>query len=199
MIAAHGVHLDAREVFLIAEAGATISHQPRSNMNTGAGLAEIESYHRAGVNVCIGNDGLSNTLFKEWEYAYLAPKLKHRDGRRMPGDELIRMAVYNSARLAGRYFTGAPIGVLEAGAYADLILVDYHPTTPLSPGNLPWHIIFGFNESMVTATMVNGQLLMWDRQLLTLDEAEITAKSREIVPAFWERFEKLVPPTHVLG
>ena len=198
-IMAHAVHLDAREVALVAESAASISHQPRSNMNTGTGIAEVESYLRAGVNVCVGNDGLSNTMWKEWEFAYLAPKVKHRDARRMPGDHVIQMGVYNNATLASRYFTEGYIGVIKPDAYADLIFVDYNPTTPLTVDNLPWHILFGFEESMITTTLVNGEVLMRDRELLTLDEEEITAKSSESVPAFWERYRQLVPDDAILG
>ena len=97
-----------------------------------------------------------------------------------------------------RYYP-APVGVIEPGAYADVILVDYHPTTPLTVENLSGHIIFGFDESMVTTTIVNGEVLMKDRALLTLDEEEITAKSRELAADFWKRYEELVPPDPVLG
>jgi hypothetical protein len=58
----------------------------------------------------------------------------------------------------------------------------------LTAGNLPWHIIFGVQPSMVTTTLVGGRLLMRDRQLLTLDEQEIGAKAREIAPEVWERY-----------
>jgi cytosine/adenosine deaminase-related metal-dependent hydrolase len=80
---------------------------------------------------------------------------------------------------------------LEKGAAADIIFVDYHPTTPLTAGNLPWHILFGFESSMVTTTIVNGKVLMQNRQLLTLDEAEITARSRELAAAVWKRYDEL--------
>jgi hypothetical protein len=53
--------------------------------------------------------------------------------------------------------------------------------------NLPWHIIFGFENSMVTTTICAGKVLMKDRQLLLLDEAEITARSRELAKKVWER------------
>lgn len=74
------------------------------------------------------------------------------------------------------------------GAHADLIFVDYHPHTPLSPGNLPWHIVFGFHESMVTTTIVEGEVLMRDRELLTVDEEEITARARTLAPDVWKRY-----------
>jgi cytosine/adenosine deaminase-related metal-dependent hydrolase len=106
----------------------------------------------------------------------------------MGGELVLRMAVENNTLLANTLFPGRRLGVLEMGAAADLILVDYHPFTPLTAGNLPWHILFGFHESMVTATMVNGKLLMRERKLLTLDEAAISARAREIAPAVWQRY-----------
>jgi hypothetical protein len=61
----------------------------------------------------------------------------------------------------------------------------------LSAGNLPWHIIFGFEVDMVTTTIAGGKVLMKDRQLLTLDEEAITARSRELAAEVWRRFEAL--------
>ncbi len=198
-ILAHAIHLDAREVALIAESNSWVSHQPRNNQNAADGIAEVESYLRAGVRVCLGNDGLSNTMWREAEAAYFLQKIKHRDGRRLPGDQLLQMAINNNAALATEYFAEAKLGIIELGAYADLIFVDYKPTTPMTVDNIAGHFVFGFNESMITTTIVNGQVLMKDRVLTTLDEDEIKARSREIVPEFWARYQKLVPDDHVLG
>ena len=192
-IVAHAIHVDAHEIDLLAQTGTWVTHQPRSNMNNGVGVAEIESLLRAGVNVCLGNDGFSNAMWEEWKTAYLLHKVWHRDPRRLPGDLVKRIAVDNNAQLAGIFFPEAPIGEIRAGAQADLILVDYHPTTPLTVGNLPWHILFGFHESMVATTIVAGKLLMHEGRLLTLDEAEITKRSRELVPDVWERYQTFVP------
>lgn len=191
-ITAHGVHFDAREIQLLAETGTWLTHQPRSNMNNGVGVAPIESMMRAGVRVCLGNDGFSNAMWEEWKAAYLLHKVHHRDPRRMNGYDLQKMAIYNNAALANTFFSSAIIGQLIPGAFADMIFVDYHPNTPLTPANLPWHIVFGFQQSMVTTTIVAGKVLMKDRQLLTLDEKEIAAKAREIAPKVWERYQKEV-------
>ena len=188
-ITAHGVHFDAREMQILADTGTWLSHQPRSNMNNGVGVAQIESMLRAGIKVCLGNDGFSNAMWEEWKAAYLLHKAHHRDPRRMGGYDVTQMAIYNNAGLANVFFPAAIIGQLVPGAYADLIFVDYHPNTPLTAGNLPWHIIFGFQQSMVTTTIVAGKILMKDRELLTLDETEISAKAREIAPKVWERYQ----------
>jgi cytosine/adenosine deaminase-related metal-dependent hydrolase len=91
--------------------------------------------------------------------------------------------------LAGRFFDEAPLGVLKEGAFADLIFVDYHPHTPLTADNLPWHIVFGFHESMITTTIVNGKILMKDRRLLTIDEAAVATRARDFAPRAWQRYQ----------
>ena len=192
-IVAHAVHVDAREVNLLAETGTWVTHQPRSNMNNGVGVSQVESLMRAGVKVCLGTDGFSSTMWEEWKTAYLLQKVWNRDPRRMSGVDVAQLGVYNNAALAGMFFPDARLGVLTQGAHADLIFVDYHPFTPLTAGNLPWHIVFGFHESMVTATIVGGKVLMRDRHLQTLDEENIAAQARELAPAVWERYQRLVP------
>jgi putative selenium metabolism protein SsnA len=191
-IAAHGVHLDAREMEILKETGTWLTHQPRSNMNNGVGVAQVESMMRLGIKVGLGNDGFTNSMWDEWKAAYLIHKSEHRDPRRMGGYDVQQMAVYNNAALANQFFPAAPIGQIIPGAFADLIFVDYNAFTPLTAGNLPWHIIFGFQQSMVTTTIVAGKVLMKDRELLTLDEKEIAARAKEIAPRVWKRYEEEV-------
>lgn len=190
-IVAHAIHIDPAEMALLKETGTWVTHQPRSNMNNAVGAANIEGMLRLGIPVCLGNDGFSNNMWAEWKTAYLLHKLAHRDPRRANGMDIVQMAIHNNAALAGMFWPELPIGKLAVGAAADIIFVDYHATTPLHAGNLPWHIIFGFEASLVTTTIVAGKVLMQDRQLLTLDEAEITARSRVLAAAVWERFEAL--------
>jgi len=187
-IAAHCVHIDQREAELLKEAGSWVTHQPRSNMNNAVGAAAVEGLLRLGIKVCLGNDGFSNAMWEEWKAAYLYHKAATRDPRRMGGYTVTEMAITNNAALAGGFFPTAPLGVLAPGAYADLIFVEYHPITPLTAGNLPWHILFGFEPSMVTTTIASGKVLMKDRRLLFLDEAAITARSRELAQQVWQRF-----------
>ena len=190
-ITAHCVHVDQREAELLRETGTWVTHQPRSNMNNAVGAAEIDSMLRAGINVCLGNDGFSNAMWEEWKAAYFLHKVTSRDPRRAGGYTISQMAITHNAALASMFFPGAPIGVLSQGAFADIIFVDYHPITPLTAGNIPWHILFGFESSMVTTTICAGKVLMKDRQLLFLDEAAITARSRELAAKVWERYNKL--------
>jgi putative selenium metabolism protein SsnA len=189
-IAAHAVHVDSREIDLLAETATWVSHQPRSNMNNGVGVAPVEKMLVQGVRVCLGNDGLSNAMWEEWKAAYLVHKVWHHDPSRMPAPRVVNMAVRNNAALVGEFFSDSAVGLIAPGAFADLIFVDYMPITPLSADNLPWHLLFGFHESMVTATMVNGKFLMRDRKLLTLNEQAITTRSRELAAQVWKRYEE---------
>jgi cytosine/adenosine deaminase-related metal-dependent hydrolase len=157
-------------------------------MNTGVGAADIDALTAAGIKVVLGNDGFTQDMWAEWKTAYLLHKVWHRDPRKMNGADLAAIATQNNAALAAQSFPGAPIGEISVGARADLILVDYHSFTPLTAGNLPWHILFGFQERMVTMTMVEGEILMQERNLLHIDEEEIAAKALELAPEVWARY-----------
>jgi putative selenium metabolism protein SsnA len=187
-IAAHAVHVDAGERAILKETGTWVTHQPRSNMNNGVGASALDAMLAEGIHVALGNDGFSNNMWAEWKAAYLLHKVANRDPRSAPGDAIARMATIHNAKLAETFFPGQVIGRLVPGAAADVILVDYHPFTPLTAGNLPWHIIFGFEASMVTTTIVAGKILMRDRELLTLDEAAVAAAALDYAPKVWERY-----------
>jgi len=188
-ILAHGVHTNSREFDLLAETGTWLSHQPRSNMNNAVGVTPVLDMLKHEVNVVLGNDGFSNAMWEEWKAAYFIQKDHGHDPRLMNGYDIMKIAVENNSRLATQTFDGLRVGIIEPGAAADLILVDYHPITPLSAGNLPWHILFGFREGMVTSTIAAGKLLMRDRKLLGLDEAEIAAKAREAALRTWKKIQ----------
>lgn len=191
-IVVHAVHVDAREIDLLARTSTWVTHQPRSNMNNGVGLPAVESMLRAGVRVCLGNDGFSNAMWEEWKAAYLAHKLIHLDPRWMSADLIKQMAVENNRDLAQSLLGGPRLGVIAPGAAADLIFVDYHPYTPLEPGNLPWHIVFGFHESMITTTIVGGKVLMRDRKLTIFDEEQIAREALAKAPMVWDRYRQQV-------
>jgi putative selenium metabolism protein SsnA len=185
----HAVHIDAKEMQIIKEQEAWVSHQPRSNMNNAVGLPQVESMLHMGIPVCLGNDGFSNTMWDEWKAAYFAHKLIHRDPRRMGADSIARMAWTNNANLVKK-LSGSEVGILRKGAKADLIFVDYKPYTPLTAGNLPWQLIFGFQNSMITATVVDGKFLMRDGKILVLDEEKIIHDALRLAPVVWERYSQ---------
>ncbi|MDE0196837.1 MAG: putative aminohydrolase SsnA [Caldilineaceae bacterium] len=186
-IFAHCVHIDSWEMELLRETGTFVSHQPRSNMNNAVGAADVPAMLRGEMPVVLGNDGFSNDMFAEMKVTDQLHKVTSGDPRTLGADKVLEMAVYNNRRLASVFFD-KPVGILAPDAFADLILLDYHPTTPLNSDNLPWHILFGISGGHVNSTICHGRVLMRDRQLLTLDEAEISARSRQRAQETWERF-----------
>jgi len=96
-IAVHCVHVDEGEIALLAQTGTWVTHQPRSNMNNGVGVAPVGQMLRAGVNPGLGNDGFSNQMFAEMKAADVVHKLAQRDPRAMPGDLVMQLAYANNA------------------------------------------------------------------------------------------------------
>lgn len=187
-IFAHCVHIDDRDRRQIAASGTWVSHQPRSNMNNAVGAASIGEMLKAKVAVCLGNDGFSNDMFVEMKVADLLQKVVSNDPRTLGADKVIQIAVDNNRRLAEVFFA-KPLGRIIPGASADLTLLDYYPTTPLTAENLPWHILFGISGGHVHSTVVQGEVLMKNRELITMDEEKIAARSREAAKRTWKRID----------
>ena len=189
-IAVHCVHVDAFEIDILRATATNVTHQPRSNMNNAVGVADVPGMLRRGINVSLGNDGFTNNMFLEAHVAYLHHKQHTLDPRTFPGNDLVKVAFANNTRLA-QVFWPKPVGVLHPGAYADIILLDYVPFTPLTDGNFPWQMIFGMDGSQVTHTICGGKLLMRDRRLLTVDEEAIAARATTAAKAVWQRVDRL--------
>jgi putative selenium metabolism protein SsnA len=187
-IIAHGVHLDVNEVNHLVDSETWLTHQPRSNMNNAVGLPDVESMLNAGVKYCLGNDGFSNSMWAEWNSAYLAHKLNTGDPRKMPASVIQKMAIANNRALTKIQFNGLDVGKIDEGCEADLIIVDYHPITDLNKDNLAWQIVFGFRDGMVNSTIVGGELLMHDRKILNLDEEAILKEAKKVSVGVWKRY-----------
>ncbi len=186
-IAAHCVHIDDFEVDILRETRTMVAHNPRSNMNNAVGTTRVPRLRRAGVVVGLGNDGFSNNMLAEMQAAFLVHKLAALDPRVMPAEEVLDIAVTGGRTIAGAYFS-TPLGILRPGAGADIILVEYHPRTPLTADNYAWHLIFGQDDIRVHTTIAGGRVLMRAGELLTLDEERITAQARERAAKLWARY-----------
>jgi putative selenium metabolism protein SsnA len=188
-IAAHCVHVDRAETEILLDTGTLVVHNPRSNMNNAVGTADVPWMLHIGIPVGLGNDGFSNNMFSEMAAAYLIHKLASADPRALPADRVLSMAWDHNARIACLFFPklGTSFGQLAKGAPADVILVDYDPPTPLTAGNLPWHVLFGVDGTGVDTTIVAGRVLMRHRELLTLDEGAIMAQARHLAGKLWQR------------
>ncbi len=186
-IVAHAVHVNDAEIDVLAETGTWVTHHPRSNMNNAVGFASVSRMLNQGVNVALGNDGFSNNMMAEMKTTYLGHKLVQQDPRAMPADRVFNLAYPANAEMSQIFWPDVRLGEIAPGATADLILIDYKPTTPLTVANLPWHMIFGYEASAITATVSAGRILMRDRKLLTLDEEAITHRAQGLAQALWER------------
>jgi putative selenium metabolism protein SsnA len=178
----HGVHLTAAELLDAQASGAWMVHCPRSNMNNGVGHAKTPAFRRAAL----GTDGLDGDMLAEARAAYL----KMRDAGRADALDAALGMLVGGHRLAAAFF-GVPLGALERGAPADLVVLDYPLPTPLTPGNLAGHLLFGLDRSHVRSTMVAGRFVLRDRRVTTVDEAAVFARARPAAAALWERMQRL--------
>ncbi len=186
-IAAHCVHVDADEMDLLAASGTAVAHNPQSNMNNGVGIADLVGLMAHGVLVGLGTDAMTVDMREEVRAALWAQRLRHGDPA-VGFDEATGALLEGNARIAGRLWE-TPLGVVAAGAAADLVVLDYDPPTPLDDGSVLGHLVFGLGLATVSSTVVAGRILMEERRLLLdLDEAEVAAKARERAAALWRRF-----------
>jgi 5-methylthioadenosine/S-adenosylhomocysteine deaminase len=185
VIAAHCVHIDDGEIRTLMHAGAGVSHNPSSNLKLASGLAPVAKMLEAGLNVGIGTDGAASNndldMFEEMRLAAFVAKTVSNDPTAVPAATALKMATRLGARAI---HLGTVTGSLEAGKRADLILVDI---TPLhnSPrfrrdkDNAYAQLVYAGKAADVTDVMVNGKWLMHNRELLTLNEKELTAAAQE--------------------
>lgn len=176
-ITAHCIYVNAQEMELLKETDTMVVHNPESNMGNACGCPPtMEIYHR-GILTGLGTDGYTNDMFESYKVANVLHK-HHLCDANAAWSEVPAMLFEGNARIANRYFE-TPLGVLKEGAAADIVVADYDPLTPLTANNINSHMVFGMNGSKVVTTMINGKLLMKDRELLHIDEAKVMADCRQ--------------------
>lgn len=185
-IAAHCVHIDSQEMDLLRDSRTKVVHNPESNMANAVGCAPVIDMFRQGIPVGLGTDGYTCDMFESLKVANILHK-HHLTDPNAGWAEVPAMLFRNNSVICEEYFN-RPLGRLVSGAYADVIVVNYDPPTPLHAGNLNGHILFGISGPMVDTTVINGRVVMRERQLVDIDEAEILAKSRERAAKVWQKF-----------
>ncbi|PYQ20662.1 MAG: putative aminohydrolase SsnA [Acidobacteria bacterium] len=175
---AHCVHLRPDEVQSVHAKGCWIAHNPRSNMNNAVGYAPTAALRRAAL----GTDGMDEDMLAEARAAFL----KMRDAGRDDAAAATLQLVAGGHRLAAALF-GLPFGKLDAGAPADLIVLDYRPPTDLQADNLAGHLLFGIDRSHVRSVMVAGRWVMRERELAGVDAAAAFARARAAARDVWSR------------
>lgn len=186
-ILAHCVHVSDDEIARIAASGTAVVHQPTSNMNNAVGATQVVKFRKAGVTVGVGTDGMSANVFDDLRTA--SWMMRHRSGDPRQGWlESYELLAKGNPAIASRYFL-KPVGVLEAGAFADVAVMDYYPPTPLTDATALGHLLFGLSYATAYHTVCHGKVLLRARNLdLEIDEESLAENARRHAGLLWERF-----------
>ncbi len=193
VLAAHCVHIDDGEVKTLSNHKVGVAHNPSSNLKLASGFAPVNKMLNAGLNVGIGTDGAASNndldMFEEIRLAAFVGKVHSNDPTVLPAHTVLSMATRLGAKAL---HIGHLTGTLEVGKRADLILVEHNrlhnvPRFRRDHKNIYAQIVYAGKASDVSDVMVNGQWLMRDRELLTLDETSLleqAARYSERIDAF---------------
>ena len=186
MIAAHCVWVDEGEVRSMQHANVGIAHNPSSNLKLASGIAPIKRMLDLNCNVGIGTDGPASNndldMIEEMRLASMIAKVSTSDPTALPARQVLAMATSMGAKAI---HMGDKIGSLVPGKRADLILMDLSPIHNQphfrrDPNGIYAQIIYAAKATDVTDVMVNGQWLMTNRVLTTIDEAQLIATASEM-------------------
>ena len=180
-LAAHGVHLTPGDIAILRKAGAAVSHNPESNMKLASGVAPVPALRAAGVPVGLGTDGAASNndldMFEAMRMAALLHKVQTGDPRTLPAGDVLAMATREGARALRMQDR---IGSLEPGKRADVIIVSTRGPRQTPLYNPVSHLVYVARGDDVRTTIVNGRVLMRDRQVVTLDESAVLEEARRM-------------------
>ena len=179
---AHGVWLDDDDRKRLADAGASISHNPGSNLKLGSGIADMRAMLKRGLNVAIGTDGAaSSDNLNAFEAMRLACYLSRVKGNPpelwVSAREALRAATEGGARALGF----ERLGRIEKGWKADLVLLDLGALHYVPLNDLASQIVFGEDGTGVESVMIGGRWVVRERKLLTVDTEALKRKAEEAV------------------
>lgn len=174
LVAAHVVHVTEDELALLQRRRVGVVHNPQSNMKLGSGVAPVTRMVRAGVAVGLGTDGAASNnaldLFTEMKVAALLQKVHQGDPRALTASEALGMATRLGARALG---LETEIGSLEVGKMADLILVTMTAPHQIPLYNVISQLVYASKPSDVEMVIIGGKIIMAERRVLTVPEAEL--------------------------
>lgn len=177
LVLAHCVWLTPADFTKIAGAGAAITWQPSTNAFLADGVMPIRAALDAGVAIGLGTDDTNANdqvnMFTEMRTATLMTKIAQADSRAVTASEILRIATRGGARALGM---DSQIGSIEVGKAADLILIDLDAIRPIS--NLASALVYQASGAEVDTVIINGRIVMRERQLLTLDERSLRRKAQ---------------------
>jgi 5-methylthioadenosine/S-adenosylhomocysteine deaminase len=180
LIADHCVHVEDADIKTMAAHGVNVVHNPESNMKLASGIAPVPEMLSQGLTVGLGTDGCASNnnldLFSEMDTAAKLHKVNTLDPTVMDALSVLKMATIQGARALGlHHITGS----LEVGKKADIIVIDTHKPHLTPMYNATSHLVYAARGNDVRHSIINGQPVMEDRKLLTLDIAEIIARAKE--------------------
>ena len=179
LIAVHMVHLLEDEMAQLAEHGVHIAHNPSSNMKLASGICPVPALHDFNINVGIGTDGAASNnridMFTEMRTAALLAKVGVENPEVVPATKALEMATICGARALGKEHD---LGSLEIGKLADITAVDLSDLACQPCFDPTSQLVYVAGREHVTNVWVNGNRVLDNRQLTTVDEAELKAKAR---------------------
>lgn len=184
-LAVHCVHINNREMDLLKATNTNVVNNPESNMGNAVGCAPVLEILNKGINIGMGTDGYTSDMFESMKVFPIIQR-HNRCNPSVAFNETFKLLFENNRNIANRYFK-KELGILKEGAYADVIIVDYNPLTPMNSSNLFGHMLFGFTGRSVITTIINGKIVMKDRELINIDEEKIFAESREVAQRLWKK------------
>ncbi|HEY0545267.1 MAG TPA: 5'-deoxyadenosine deaminase [Pyrinomonadaceae bacterium] len=178
VLLAHCVHLDDAEIETLSRTGTHVAHCPSSNLKLGSGFARVALMLERGVSVSFGADGAPcNNRLDMWTEMRTAALLQKalNGAEALPARQALRLATVGGARALGLC---DEIGSLEKGKRADVMLVklDGLHSAP-RPADIVSALVYSAQASDVLTVIIDGQLVMLERKLLTLDESEVVAEA----------------------
>lgn len=175
----HAVWLSDREIAIMAETDTKVVHCPVANSYLGYGIAPISNMLSRGIKIGLGTDGAASYTYDMLSVARAAAMLQKApqlDAEAVTAEEILKMLTINGAAVLG---LDHQTGSLEVGKRADMAVVDFNQPHLLPVGRWLPKLIYSANGSDVIHTIVDGQVLMEDRKVLTLDEESVMAEAIE--------------------
>ncbi|WMJ79762.1 amidohydrolase family protein [Clostridium sp. MB40-C1] len=184
-ILAHCVHIDEKEVELIAKKGCNIAMNPTSNMNNAVGLANYDIFRKLKVPCMIGNDGLGVNITRDFLNIVFGMKNRLNNPTKFDLNDLVNMI--NNGYEYFSHVLGIKVGKIEECYKADLITIPYDSPTPLKKDNILGHVFFGiFDNFHPRDTWCSGKCMMKDYKL-NIDIDSIYSRARCESEKVWKR------------
>ena len=184
-IASHCIHVNETELDILKETNTSVVNNPESNMANAVGVAPVIKMIEQGIRIGMGTDGYTSDMFESMKVENIIHK-HNLCNSNVGFMETSKMVFNNNKEIVSKYYNN-PLGVLEEGAYADVIVVDYNPMTPMDKNNYFGHILFGVSGRSVDTTVINGKVVMKDRVIVNIDEELIYKKARQVAEKLWKK------------